>query len=207
MQIAVVGLVGLVLGVLIGFLFRAISAKSAQAQWEALAAERERQLAGMREELGRVKAESAARAGFESLAAEREKRIGELSAAVDALRAELAARTDEAASQASTVAELNAKLESEQKNLAEKLALLEAAKKTLADQFQALAGEVLDQKSKSFSEGSQKEIGSLLNPLKTQIEEFRKKVEEAQSDSKTGVARLEGLIGNLGSLNQRDLLE
>ena len=62
---------------------------------------------------------------------------------------------------------------------------------------------MLDQKSKSFSEGSQKEIGSLLNPLKAQIEEFRKKVEEAQSDSKVGVARLEGLIGNLGSLNQK----
>src|SRR5208337_3946179 len=99
--------------------------------------------------------------------------------------------------------ELNAKLENEQKNMAEKVALLETAKKALADQFQTLAGEILDQKSKSFSEGSQKEIGNLLGPLKTQIEDFRKKVEEAQSDSKTGVARLEGLIGNLGSVNQQ----
>jgi DNA recombination protein RmuC len=101
------------------------------------------------------------------------------------------------------VAELNAKLENEQKNMAEKVALLETAKKALSDQFQTLAGEILDQKSKSFSEGSQKEIGNLLGPLKTQIEDFRKKVEEAQSDSKTGVARLEGLIGNLGSVNQQ----
>jgi len=79
--------------------------------------------------------------------------------------------------------------------------LLESAKQTLANQFEALAGKILDEKSKSFSEGSQKELGTLLTPLKTQIEDFRKKVEEAQSDSKTGVARLEGLIGNLGSLN------
>ena len=203
MQIAVVGLVALALGVLIGFLFRAILAKSVQAQLEALATERDRQLAETRDELGQIKTESAARAGFQSLAAEREKRIGELAAEIDVLRADLAASKDEAANQASSVAELNAKLASEEKNLAEKLALLETAKKTLADQFQALAGEVLDQKSKSFSEGSQKEIGSLLNPLKAQIEEFRKKVEEAQSDSKVGVARLEGLIGNLGSLNQK----
>ena len=203
MQIAVVGLAALALGVLIGFLFRAVSAKSAQVQLEALAAERDRQFAETREELGRVKTESAARAGFESLAAEREKRIGALTTEMDALRTDLAVRTDEATGLASTVAGLNAKFASEEKNLAEKLALLETAKKALADQFQTLAGEVLDQKSKSFSEGSQKEIGGLLNPLKTQIEEFRKKVEEAQSDSKTGVARLEGLIGNLGSLNQK----
>jgi DNA recombination protein RmuC len=147
-----------------------------------------------------AKAQSAA---LETLAAEREKRIGELGGEIEALRASLAAKTDEAGRLAATVAELNAKLESEQKNLAEKLALLETAKKALADQFQALAGDILDQKSKSFSEGSQKELGSLLNPLKTQIEEFRKKVEEAQTDSKTGVATLQGMVGSLTNLNQK----
>jgi len=44
-------------------------------------------------------------------------------------------------------------------------------------------------------------LGTLLDPLKTQIKEFRDKVEQAQTDSKTGVARLEGLIGSLGTLN------
>jgi DNA recombination protein RmuC len=140
---------------------------------------------------------------FEALAAEREKRAGELTGEIAALRSSVAAKADEASRSAATIAELNAKLENEQKNMAEKVALLETAKKALADQFQALAGEILDQKSKTFSEGSQKEIGILLGPLKTQIEDFRKKVEEAQTDSKTGVARLEGLIGNLGSVNQQ----
>ena len=140
---------------------------------------------------------------FEALATEREKRAGQLRGEVDALRASLATKTDEAGRLAATVAELNAKLESEQKNLAEKLALLETAKKTLADQFQALAGEILDKKSQAFSESSQTQLGTLLEPLKTQIKDFREKVEQAQSDSKTGVAKLEGLIGNLGSLNQQ----
>jgi DNA recombination protein RmuC len=147
-----------------------------------------------------AKAHSAA---FEALAGEREKRAGQLMGEIDALRASVAGKADEASRSAATVAELNAKLENEQKNMAEKVALLETAKKALSDQFQTLAGEILEQKSKSFSEGSQKEIGNLLGPLKTQIEDFRKKVEEAQSDSKTGVARLEGLIGNLGSVNQQ----
>jgi len=72
----------------------------------------------------------------------------------------------------------------------------------LANQFEALAGDILEKKTKSFSEGSQKELGTLLAPLKEQINEFRKKVEEAQSDSKTGVTKLETLIGTLGGLNQ-----
>jgi DNA recombination protein RmuC len=73
----------------------------------------------------------------------------------------------------------------------------------LTQQFKLLANEILKENSKTFSEGSQKELGTLLTPLKTQIEEFRKKVEEAQSDSKTGATKLETLIGTLGGLNQQ----
>jgi DNA recombination protein RmuC len=202
MQILVVGLVALTAGILIGLLIRGFLAKSNRAQSEALAAERDRQLAEVREELSLTKAESATRAGFESLAAEREKRIGQLTGEIDALRSNLAAKTGEAGSLAASVAELKAKLESEQKNLAEKLALLETAKRALADQFQALAGEILDKKSQAFSESSQAQLGTLLEPLKTQIKEFREKVEQTNVDSKVGVTELKTLIGTLGTLNQ-----
>lgn len=202
MQI-VMGLAILALGIVVGYLLWAVAAKARQAQIDAIAAERDRQLAALRDELNRVKDESALRAGFESLAVEREKRIGQMSAEMEALRAGLTAKSDEAGNLASTVAELKAKLASEEKSLAEKVALLETAKKALADQFQALAAEVLEQKTKSFTEGSQKEIGNLLNPLKTQIEDFRKKVEEAQVDSKTGVAELKGLVGALAEQSRQ----
>jgi len=84
---------------------------------------------------------------------------------------------------AARISQLEAELKGERAGLQEKLALLDTAKQALANQFEALAGEILEKKSKSFSEGSQKELGTLLTPLKTQIEEFRKKVEEAQTDS------------------------
>ena len=83
------------------------------------------------------------------------------------------------------------------------MALLEAAKQSLAHQFESLAADILEKKSKTFAEGSQKELGTLLTPLRDQINEFRKRVEEAQSDSKTGVTKLETLIGTLGGLNQQ----
>jgi DNA recombination protein RmuC len=125
----------------------------------------------------------------------------ELAADRERLRTETQARAEGDRAQAATVGRLEAELRAERQSLAEKVALLEGAKQTLANQFEALAGKILEEKSKSFSEASQKDLGTLLDPLKTQIKEFRDKVEQAQSDSKTGVARLEGLIGNLGSLN------
>lgn len=203
MQIVVFGLAALAIGILIGYLLCAVAAKARQTQSEIFATERDRQLTALREELTRVKDESAMRAGFESLAAEREKRIGQLGTDIETLRVDLATKTDVSARAAATIAALNAERASDEKNLAEKLALLETAKKALADQFQTLAAEVLEQKTKSFSEGSQKELGNLLNPLKTQIEEFRKKVEEAQTDSKTGVAELKGIVGALAEQSRQ----
>jgi DNA recombination protein RmuC len=183
-----VGAVAAIAGILIGFWLRSASAKERSAQ---LATE----LAAARVELARIQSESNARAGFEALANERNKTVA-------ALHEELQTKTDAERDQAARVSELESDLRNERQNLAEKLALLETAKKSLSDQFQALAGDILDQKSKSFSEGSQKELGALLNPLRDQIREFREKVEKAQIDSNVGVAKLEGLIGNLGSLNQ-----
>jgi DNA recombination protein RmuC len=122
---------------------------------------------------------------------------------VEETRKELEAKTKAELESAARIRELETDLKNERQNVAEKVAFLEEAKTALSNQFQALAGDILDQKSKSFSEGSKKDMETLLDPLKTQIEEFKKKVEEAQSDSKTGVATLQGLIGGLNNLNQQ----
>ena len=105
--------------------------------------------------------------------------------------------------QRARVKELETELKNERQNMQEKLALLEMAKVTLANQFKALAGDILDEKKKSFSEDSQREIGSLLEPLKGQIKDFREKVEKVQTESSNGVTKLETLIGTLGGLNQQ----
>jgi DNA recombination protein RmuC len=129
--------------------------------------------------------------------------ISELAAERERLRVELKARADVELAQAASISKLEADLGNERRNLAEKLTLLESAKQSLAHQFEALAADILERKSKSFSEGSQKELGTVLDPLKLQIKEFREKVEQAQTDSKTGVTKLETLIGTLGGLNQQ----
>jgi len=189
-------------GILLGYWIRSNSARSEKTLLEKSNRDSTEALAALQKQLAQAQAESAGRAGFQSLADERRLTIDRLTAERDAVREALQAKADEASQSANTIAELNAKLENERHNMAEKITLLETAKATLANQFQALANEILDQKSAKFSEGSQAEIGNLLTPLRDQIKEFREKVEQAQTDSKTGVAELRGMIGNLDSLNK-----
>lgn len=200
---ALIAAIAIVAGILLGFWIRSNSAKSERAMLDQRNREAAASLDATSRQLAQIQAESAARAGFESLAAEREKRLGQLAADCDGLRDQLRALTNIERDQAARIKGLQSDLDNERKNLGEKLALLESAKQTLANQFEALAAEILEKKSKTFSEGSQREIGTLLNPLRTQIDEFRKKVEEAQSDSKTGVTRLETLVGALNGLNKQ----
>lgn len=184
-----------IVGILVGFWLRGRSAAADKAQSELRIAELGRSLEDAKAQQVQFQTESASRARYEALAGEREK-------ALESTRQELQSKAESERTQGARIKELETELRNERQNIAEKIALLESAKTTLSTQFQALAADVLDQKSKSFSEGSQKELGTLLDPLKTQIKEFREKVEQAQSDSKTGVTRLETLVETLGNLNK-----
>jgi len=203
MQSLIAVVVAAFVGILVGFWLRTASAKAEKAQLERHAQDLAGELGAVRAELAESQAQSAARAGFESLAAERTKTIEQLTAEREGLRQELKAESDAARTLTARISQLEADLKNERQNLEEKLALLENAKQALAHQFEALAADILEKKSKSFSEGSQKELGTLLTPLRDQIKEFREKVEQAQTDSKTGVTKLETLIGTLGGLNQQ----
>ena len=225
MQAWVGGIVAAFLGILLGILLRGMAGKAEKENLQRRVLELTDEVNAARGELVKAQAESVARARFESLAeerarsiaqlqvdrdktlaqfcTERDQTIGQLHAERDNIRAELQASNAVGSQSAARIKELETELRNERQNLAEKLALLDSAKQTLAHQFESLAAEILEKKSKSFSEGSQKELGTLLTPLKTQIEDFRKRVEEAQTDSKTGVTKLETLIGTLGGLNQQ----
>jgi DNA recombination protein RmuC len=203
MQALMAGIAAAFIGIVFGIWLKATSAKAEKAQLERRVAELGAELNAVRNELAQTQSESAGRAGFESLAGERARAIAQLAAERDGLREELQTKGATDRTQTARIKELETELRNERQNLQEKLALLESAKQTLAHQFESLAADILEKKSKSFSEGSQKELGTLLTPLRDQIKEFRDKVEQAQSDSKTGVTKLETLIGTLGGLNQQ----
>ena len=190
-------------GILLGFWLRSVSVRREKRQHEARMNEVASDLANARADLAQAQSVADARAGFESLAAERERTTGALAADRENLRLELQTRIENERVQSARVSALEAELRKERESMAEKLALLDGARQAMVNQFQALAGDILEQKSRSFAEASQKDLGNLLAPLREQIGEFRKKVEEAQSDSKDGVTTLRTLIGNLGTMNQQ----
>ncbi len=202
--------VALLVGFLLGFVVRGQAAATEKALLEQKAADATQSIATaqagneqLRSQLAQVQAESNARAGFQALATERQSTIDRLAAERDKAIVELQAANEATRKHTARISQLEADLANERKSLAEKLALLEEARTALANQFQALAGEILEQKSKSFSETSQNELQPLLNPLREQIKEFREKVEKAQLDSNNGVTKLETLIGALSGLNQQ----
>jgi DNA recombination protein RmuC len=202
MQALFVG-IALVAGVILGYIIRSASTRRELALLEQRNRESFDALNALQKQLALSQSESSARAGFESLASERQNVIAALVSEKENLASELRTKGEEINRTAGTIAELNARLENEQKKTEEKIALLDKAEQKLADKFEALAGAILDRKSGKFSEQSTTEIGNLLNPLRDQLKEFREKVEQAQSDSKTGVTRLETLIGTLGTLNEQ----
>lgn len=198
MMQAVVAVIALVAGAVLGFLFRSSSAKSERSIFDKTAAE----LESVRAECDKAKADAAASAGFEKLAGERQVTIDRLIAERDAVRQQVQQSEETARTHAALISQLEAELRGERQSIAEKLALLETAKQALANQFEVLAGEILEKKSKSLSEGSRTELDGLITPLRDQIKDFREKVEKVQVESTLGVTELKTLIGNLGSLNQ-----
>jgi len=96
-----------------------------------------------------------------------------------------------------------AELAAERKQSAEKLTLLTQAREDLSNQFKALAGEILEEKSKRFTEQNQANLGQLLTPLREKITEFQSKVEEVQKEGIAGRSELRVQIGQLKTLNER----
>ncbi len=104
---------------------------------------------------------------------------------IEALRAQLAASvagqrqgSDELARARESLVRIETELEQERAQAAEKLAFLETARTTLAAQFQALASEILEEKSQRFSAQHKSELDLLLKPLGEKLQSFEKKVEE-----------------------------
>jgi len=209
-----IAIVAALVGTALGYYFSSTAASKSQQQEErrrgelaarlqSVEAERNQALAAERTALDRLAAASA----FEKLANDRATQIAALGAdfattrqQFEALRAAHTALTGKSSQQ---IAALETALEEERRRIPEMRQQLDEDRQAMSRHFELMANEILEKKSKSFSEGSQKELGTLLTPLREQLDAFRKRVEEAQTDSKTGVTKLETLVSQLNSMNQQ----
>jgi len=74
-------------------------------------------------------------------------------------------------------AELNARIQEQQKHHTEQIRLLQAAESQLKTQFENLAHKIFEERGKQFSEHNKLSIENLIAPLKQQIGDFKTKVE------------------------------
>lgn len=104
-----------------------------------------------------------------------------------------------------------ASLEMEKQLLTQQLQTLrdyvEEVKKQTKLEFENLANKVLDEKSKMFSEHTEKSLDVLLKPLKEKIQGFEKSVEEKYSNESKERHALKSEIERLITLNDKMALE
>jgi len=100
-------------------------------------------------------------------------------------------------------AHLRTQLENERSAATEKLALLTSARQELSNQFKSLAGDILEEKSKRFTEQNQTNLGTLLEPIKQKFTEFQGTVEALKTDGISGRTELKTQIDQLRTLNER----
>lgn len=181
------------------------------------------ELASATERAARLSELEANLAKAEEAKAEMHEKTANLSVAIGRAEAEIRAKTEalttvsselqaektlreQAESQSSTLAaelaSLNTLLTEERRQSEEKLALLDGAKEALTNQFKALANDILEEKAQRFTDQNKVNIGQLLDPLKTKLQEFQNKVEHVYEQEGRDRIALAEQVRQLMELNQ-----
>ena len=98
-------------------------------------------------------------------------RLDSAATETERLRSELAASRE-------SHARVSTELREQREQSVEKLALLQEARDALTAQFKTLANDILEEKSRRFSEQNRGELDLLLKPLGEKLQAFEKKVED-----------------------------
>lgn len=96
---------------------------------------------------------------------------------------------------------LSTQLKHERDSFAEKLAILNDARSSLSDQFKALANDILEEKSKRFSEQNKLSLNQLLNPLHERMVGFSQLVQNTYEKESKQRTTLEAELKHLQQLN------
>ncbi len=120
---------------------------------------------------------------------QRDQRLEQQQATESGLRAEFAA--------------LQSTLQSSERSAAEKLQLLAEAKQQLTREFELLAGKIFEEKQERFSKQSKDNLEGTLNPLREQLTEFRKRVDDVYDRETRDRMSLRTELGHLKELNLR----
>ncbi|UZW60755.1 DNA recombination protein RmuC [Lysobacter enzymogenes] len=113
----------------------------------------------------------------------------------DALAGDLNRRTVE-------LGRVGTQLEAERNQAQEKIAQLREVRDELSAQFRNLANEILEEKSRRFTEQNRSHLGQLLDPLQQKLSEFQARVETVYDNETRDRTALGEQVRQLMALNQ-----
>jgi DNA recombination protein RmuC len=141
--------------------------------------------------------------GLESQLQAQKERISELKSALNSSETKLNESVRINRDDHGKILQLQTQLEMERKQAAEKLQLIEGAREQLKHEFMNLASSIFEENSRKFSEQNKNSLDLLLNPLKEQLGEFRKRVEDVYTNDTKERQSLFEQIKVLTDLNQQ----
>lgn len=101
------------------------------------------------------------------------------------------------------ISKLQTKLHEQEINMNEKLDILKSSEEKLKEQFKLLASEVLELNTKKLTEQNKQNLETVLSPVKVQLSEFKKKVEDVYDKEAKDRSILQHELKVLKELNQQ----
>ena len=139
---------------------------------------RNRRIEELQGELQGLVEEAAALRDKLAIEIERRAVAEEKSSRVPGLEEDLGRANQENTTLQARLSELETRLEDERKSGEEKLALLLEAKEQLKMESQNVANKIFEEKSQKFTVQNKENLDSVLKPVREQLSEFKKKLEE-----------------------------
>ncbi len=99
--------------------------------------------------------------------------------------------------------ELKTKLEESEKSFNEKMDILKKSEEKLKISFENLANEILQKSQEKMTRVSKENLSQILNPLQTQMKEFKEKIEFLNKDEAEKISALQNELKNLKELSHR----
>jgi DNA recombination protein RmuC len=101
------------------------------------------------------------------------------------------------------LSELSTQLTAERRQAEEKIALLNDARERMSNEFKVLAERILEEKGRIFTDHNKVQMDGLIGPLREQLGDFKKRVEDVYDKEARDRAALVNEIGHLKHLNER----
>jgi len=132
-----------------------------------------------------------------------DEKVKLLESEIEKVNSELNSERDKSTSSLSEIAKLDTMNLNLQEKLNDQKKELEELQSKFTDAFKNLANEILEEKTKKFTEQNKTNLDELLNPLKEKIKDFEQKVEHTDEKNRLSNASLIEQIKGLKELNKK----